>query len=273
MLTRIITLGFLATSQATLINNAPRDDCNPCRPQGATGSSSPSFGPDLKTLYTDVLGSVKDIHFRKRNVDATSPENGDSSSLSSRADAFCCRESLDCVNIQNLNIPMCYDKFTTNFQLPDGSYGSLTTGDFSSGGSKANLFTGQYSKDGGESGNIYANDAAAKPNTATLSIPPQFTGTGVGSAIPASEIASLITTTSTGSAGPVTMTTTAPSSMPTGDAENSSRPTSNSGAPAESQGTAGASPQGNAAGHVAIDSTKSFGMTIISGLVCLLFAF
>ncbi|KAF1949278.1 hypothetical protein CC80DRAFT_540388 [Byssothecium circinans] len=164
-----------------------RDPCNPCNPSGATGTKSPTVGSDLKTLYIDLLASVRDIHFRRRR-----PDNF----ISARADGFCCRESLDCVNIRNLNIPMCYDKFTTNYQFPDGSYGSLTTGDFVSQGSKANLLSGQYSKEGGEIGNMYADDVSAKPNTSTLSIPPQFTGTGVGGAIPASEIGSVVVVTS-----------------------------------------------------------------------------
>ena len=44
---------------------------------------------------------------------------------------------------------MCYDKFTTNYILADGSYGSITTGDYNAkDGSKANLLTGKYTKAG-----------------------------------------------------------------------------------------------------------------------------
>lgn len=141
----------------------------------------------MKGLYIDLLGSVKNIHFKRRWADP----------IQARA-AFCCRETLDCVKVQNLNVPICYDKFTTNYAFPDGSWGSLTTGEFNAkDGSKANLVTGEYTKAGNEKGNIYASDPAAKPNTATLSIPPQWTGTGVGSAIPATEIASIITAATT----------------------------------------------------------------------------
>lgn len=267
MLTALLTLGFLLTTQATPTANTPRDDCEPCTPQGATTSTAPSFDPDLKNLYIDVLNSVKDIHFQKRSS-SSSPSSP--FLLAPRADStFCCRESLDCVTIQNLNIPMCYDKFTTNYQLPDGSYGSLTTGDFTSGGSKANLLTGQYSKQGGESGNIYASDGAARPNTATLSIPPQFTGTGVGSAIPASEIGGVVTTAAAsgpGSAGAAASATTTGSSS-TGSARSSVGQTG-------SQGTAAAAStsRGGAAGGFAVDSTRSFGMTIITGLTYVLYA-
>jgi hypothetical protein len=183
---KAIFLGLLAASVQTASAKAvARDNCKLCSPQGATGSTPPAFGSDLKNLYTDLLASVKDIHFRKRNTD----------SIIQRDDAFCCHESLDCVNVQSLNIPMCYDKFTTNYKFPDGSYGSLTTGDYTQGGSQANLLSGQYTKNGGESGNLYAEDQSAKPNTATLSIPPQFTATGEGSAIPASEIGSVVVMT------------------------------------------------------------------------------
>ena len=79
-------------------------------------------------------------------------------------------------------------------ELADGSWGSLTTGEyFESNGGEANLLTGEYTKSGGEKGDIYSAKPEEKPNTATLSIPPQWTGEGVGSAIPPTEIASIIT--------------------------------------------------------------------------------
>ncbi|KAF2445997.1 hypothetical protein P171DRAFT_332175, partial [Karstenula rhodostoma CBS 690.94] len=174
---RIISLAFIASALATPLEKVGRDACNLCSPEGATGSNPPSIGPDLSSLYTDVLASVKDIHFKARSADL----------VEARDDAFCCAETLDCVNVQNLNIPMCYDKFTTNFAFEDRSYGSLTTGDYTQSGSEANLLTGQYSKEGTE-GNIYSEDPAAKPNTATLSVPPQWTEPGVGSAIPLTAI-------------------------------------------------------------------------------------
>lgn len=215
---RTISLAIIASALATPMENVARDTCNPCNPQGATGSTPPSIGPDLSSLYTDVLASVKDIHFKARSAD----------SVGARDDSFCCAETLDCVNVQNLNIPMCYDKFTTNFAFADRSYGSLTTGNYTQGSSEANLFTGQYSKDGTE-GNIYSEDPAAKPNTATLSIPPQWTATGVGSAIPPTEIVGSVSvpaqtsaqTTATGSAqtsGQASTTSDTAASQSTGSA-------------------------------------------------------
>lgn len=171
MLSFSVSLFFLATAYATALD---KRECKPCNPQGATSTNTPAIGPELGSLYTDVLQSVQNIHFRKRL------ENP----IIAREDTFCCQETLDCVNVQNLNIPMCYDKFTTNFAFSDGSVGSLTTGEYNGqGGAKANLISGQYTKIGGETGDIYANNPGAKPNTSTLSIPPQYTATGLGSAM------------------------------------------------------------------------------------------
>lgn len=272
MLTQIITLGFLATTQAISLKNVPRDTCKPCSPEGATGTTSPSFGPDLKNLYIDVLASVDGIHFRKRNSDGT---------LAPRVDGFCCHESLDCVNIQNLNVPMCYDKFTTNYQLPDGAYGSLTTGDFTSGASKANLLTGEYTEDGGESGNIYADDPAAKPNTATMSIPPQFTATGVGSAIPASEIGGTYVETPSASVNVnshalatsgAALTTLSGSTGSPGSTASSPSFTGNPTVTPGSQGAVEASFGANAAGSFSVE-LRSLGVSIVTGLIYLLYAF
>ncbi|KAF2739419.1 hypothetical protein EJ04DRAFT_413087, partial [Polyplosphaeria fusca] len=182
----LLSLALIATVTATPLNAVVRDSasCQPCNPQGATGSNPPDVGSDLDSMYIDLLGSVKDIHFETRSL---------KTNVEARDTNLCCRETLDCVNVQNFNIPMCYDKFTTNFQFADGSYGSLTTGEYNDeDGSKANLITGEYTKANGETGDIYSADPAAKPNTATLSIPPQWTGTGVGTPIPPTEIASTL---------------------------------------------------------------------------------
>ncbi|KAH7081850.1 hypothetical protein BKA63DRAFT_221196 [Paraphoma chrysanthemicola] len=182
---KFFALALAATAYASPLespNKASNDDpCEPCQPNGATGLTPPAFGSALKSLYTDVLGSVKGISFNKRAP----------SSLLVRDSGFCCRASLDCVNVQNLNIPMCYDKFTTNYAFADGSYGSLTTGEYTSGGNSANLLTGTYASNG-QQGDIYSAAPGDKPNTSTLSIPPQYTGTGTGSAVPANQLGSII---------------------------------------------------------------------------------
>jgi hypothetical protein len=265
-----MSLKFLTLALATIVyasplespNKASNDDpCEPCQPKGATGSTPPTIGSGLSSLYTDILVTVKDIKFQKR-------------SLESRASGFCCRASLDCVNVQSLNIPMCYDKFTTNFAFPDGSYGSLTTGEYNSGGNSANLISGDYTS-GGQQGNIYTADPSAKPNTATLSIPPQYTGTGVGSAVPANQLGSIIvfTTTIPGTtftapttlpqtvmvktvSGQVISTTMAPSTITqaTTVAAQTSVVTA-TGAAASSSTGAGA--------RVGVDEARSFGMGLL----------
>jgi hypothetical protein len=100
---------------------------------------------------------------------------------------------------------MCYDKFTTNFFLPDGSYGTVVGGSYtSSSGAHANLETGDYTLANGQTGNIYSDDPAAKPDTATLPMPSQFTASGVGSAVPISSLGTQVT---------LTYTTTIPGSV------------------------------------------------------------
>jgi hypothetical protein len=204
-----MSLKLLTLALATLASTTPlvsplkavndNDPCKPCQPSGATGLDPPAVGSDLANMYTNVLSTVKDIHFKKTR----SLTQRDSTS------GFCCRASLSCVNLASANIPMCYDKFTTNYGFADGSYGSLTTGEYkAANGDSANLLTGDATVSGKQA-NIYSNDQAAKPNTATLSVPPQYTQTGVGSAVPPGQLGSIIvyTTTipATTYAGPTTL--------------------------------------------------------------------
>lgn len=96
-----------------------------------------------------------------------------------------------------LALPFCYDKFTTNYFLPDGSYGTVVGGAYKSpGGDKANLETGDYTLGNGQTGNIYPS-GVGKPNLATLLIPTQFTASGTGTAIPASALGDQVTVTYT----------------------------------------------------------------------------
>ena len=81
------------------------------------------------------------------------------------------------------------DKFTTNYVLPGGAYGQVVSGNYTSGNGIVNLLTGQYSMTDGTKGNIYGSQSSlAKPDTATLTMPTQYTATGVGSAIPVSKL-------------------------------------------------------------------------------------
>jgi len=245
MTAKILLLALLAIANAAHVNFIARDDCKPCAPEGATGTDIPDIGSDLKSMYIDLLDSVKGIHFKKREP----------KSAVRRDFGFCCQ--LDCVNLHNFNVPMCYDKFTTQYAFPDGSYGSLTTGNYTQDGTVVNLITGNYTKPGGETGDIYSADPGARPNTATLSIPPQWTEPGVGSAIPATKLGSFIPQTTGSNSNP-----TQP------DAATTAAPVSGSQtAAATSSSTSTA-----AAGHIAVDSSVSFGMSIISALMYAIYA-
>ncbi len=243
--------------------------CEPCQPSGATGTDSPAVGSDMSTLYNNVLDSVHGISFDKRSLTARASNSG-----------FCCAASLDCVNVQSLNIPMCYDKFTTNFKLHDGSYGSLTTGEYtSSNGQNVNLLSGDYS-----GGNIYSAAPQDKPNTSTLSVPPQYTATGVGAAIPASELGSVVVYTTTVSGTTFSAPTTVPGSIRAAtvngnEVSTSVAPLTISEATTIAPQTtvittrvpdATASASQGAAGVIDVDSSKSFGVSVMGALMYLL---
>lgn len=270
---KYFTLALAATAAAApgspfqaLEAQASSDNpCEPCQPSGATGTNPPAVGSDLSSLYVNVLNSVQGISFSKRG-------------LTARADSgFCCVASLNCVNVQSLNIPMCYDKFTTNFKFPDGSYGSLTTGEYNSNNQNVNLLSGDYS-----GGNIYAAAPQDKPNTSTLSVPAQYTGTGVGAAIPASELGSIIVYTTTIPGTTFTAPTTVPGTVRAATVNGVQVSTSiapqtitqaTTVAPQTTvvttqvpDATASASSTG-AAAVVGIDSTKSFGVSVLGALM------
>ncbi|KAF1361748.1 hypothetical protein EJ07DRAFT_164242 [Lizonia empirigonia] len=172
-----------------------------------------------------------------------------------------------------LNIPMCYDKFTTNFKFPNGSYGSLTTGDYVSNGQNISLLNGNYS-----GGNIYSAAPQDRPNTSTLSVPPQYTGTGVGTAIPASELGSVIVYTTTIPGTTFTAPTTIPGTVRAAtvngvEVSTSIAPQTITQATTVSpqttvvttqvpDATAPASSKG-AAGAVGVDASKSFGVSVL----------
>jgi hypothetical protein len=156
-----------------------------CAPPGATSATTPQIGSsDFQNLFVDIVESS--LPASKR-------------SLSGRSTAsLCCTSSLSCLTMANLQLPFCYDQFTTNYYLPDGSYGTVVGGAYTSAaGDTANLETGNYTLISGQTGNIYSNNPAAKPNTATLPLPSQFTASGVGTAIPASALGGKVTVTYT----------------------------------------------------------------------------
>jgi hypothetical protein len=277
MSVKFLSLALAAIATASPFESMAKatndDPYEACQPQGATGTTPPPVGTELSSLYTDILSSIQGITFDKRSV------NG-------RADGFGCRQSLDCVNVKNINIPMCYDKFTTNFQFPDGSYGNVVAGTYSSGGTDVNLISGDYTKDG-QSANIYSNNEAQKPNTSTLSIPAQFTGTGVGGAIPITELASVIVYTTTIPAvtysAPTTVAETVEVATVSGLEVSTTIPAitvtqattiaaktdvvtqTNSAAATDAAPTST-----GAAGQMSVDTTRSFKMSVVGALLYVL---
>lgn len=279
------TIHFLALALAATATALPQFDaqmkgttdnpCEPCNPSGATGIQPPAIGSnDMATLYTNALASVKGINFQSRSV-------------SPRADSgFCCPKSLNCINIQSLNVASCYDKFTTNFGFADGSYGNLATGEYISGSNKANLLTGDYTSNG-SSGNIYSGDKASdKPNTATLSKPPQFTGTGVGGAIPGNQLGSVIVYTTTLSGQTYTAPTTVPQSVmvntvngqvvsttilaKTISAATTIQPVTSVATITQAAASQPASSKAAAAANVAVDGTRGLGLSVLGTFLWLL---
>jgi len=185
--TSFLFLTLLSTALAQTPARAKvsrQEECLPCDPEGASDAGGPALEADLTSLYVDVLETVKDINFRKRSLYRNVPR---------LIEDFCCQSNLDCVTVVNYNLAICYDKFTTHYAFPDGSWGSLTDGTYTTSEGTADLINGNYTKTTGETGDIYAAAPEDKPNTATLSIPPQWTATGVGPALQPTEMATFVT--------------------------------------------------------------------------------
>ncbi|KAI9840194.1 MAG: hypothetical protein M1837_001866, partial [Sclerophora amabilis] len=169
---------------STASGTSPREECainyQPCNPSGVRTTTSPQTGDALSSLFVNILDSIQGIRFDKRQTDEVLDVLEGRDALL----PVCCAESTQCLLVHDLDVPFCYDKFTTNFFLPDGSYGTVVTGDYTAAdGSHANLLSGDFSLSNGSTGNVYARDKNKKPNTATLTLPTPWTSTGVGVAI------------------------------------------------------------------------------------------
>ncbi|KAK7513073.1 hypothetical protein IWZ03DRAFT_45052 [Phyllosticta citriasiana] len=228
MVSKLLIAGLLASQAASNpLDLYPRratcgKNMQVCSPSGATTSHLPSLGPDLSSLYVDLLSTVDGVHFAAKRH-ANSDDDDDNDDDKDETVAFCCSAATSCLLLSSSTcpgkIPICYDKYTTNFVLPDGTTGTIAAGTLNlPDGSSADLFSGAYtnasthisgnlytsssSSPGGESfshsnHNAAAAAAADKPNTATLSIPPVYTAAGVGSAIPISALGTLVTSVAT----------------------------------------------------------------------------
>ncbi|KAH7385130.1 hypothetical protein BKA64DRAFT_548004, partial [Cadophora sp. MPI-SDFR-AT-0126] len=171
--------------------NCPKD-YKLCSPPGATSTNTPQIDTsEFQNLFINLIQS---------SLPSTSPKRGNrqiSAKSNSASASLCCNALLSCLVMNNTSMPFCYDKFTTNYFLPDGSYGTVVGGAYTSrNGDIVNLETGEYTLVNGEKGNIYPN-GSGKPDTEMLPMPTQFTETGVGSAVPASSLGREITVTYT----------------------------------------------------------------------------
>ncbi|MCJ1408791.1 hypothetical protein MMC19_002867 [Ptychographa xylographoides] len=182
---------------AALSNLQKRQDCgdgySQCNPVGATSTSVPAIGTDMFSLLPNLVSSVAGISAKRSN---SYQELHMVLGRSQSSSGVCCTDGTDCLLLKGYNTPFCYDKFTTNFFLPDGSFGTIDDGNYTAtDGSIANLLTGQYTLRNGTIGDIY--ESGDVPNTSTLALPTPFTSAGVGSAIPASALGALATFTIT----------------------------------------------------------------------------
>ncbi|PSS25937.1 hypothetical protein M430DRAFT_25673 [Amorphotheca resinae ATCC 22711] len=181
-----------ANALGTAALRASNGDCSAgftlCTSSGATSNATPQIGTaEFQGLFVDIVSSSlpSDKRFLSDRDTASQP-------------SLCCISTLSCLTMATLEIPFCYDKFTTDYYLPDGSYGTVVGGAYTSAdGSTANLETGDYTLHNGSMGNIYSSNGGAKPNTAILPMPIQFTASGVGTAVPPSGLGGLVTLTLT----------------------------------------------------------------------------
>jgi hypothetical protein len=82
-----------------------------CTPPGATSDITPQIGsPEFLGLFVDIV--LSSLPASKRS---SSPGTA----------SLCCTSSLSCLCMVNLDIPFCFDRFTTDYYLPDGSYGTV----------------------------------------------------------------------------------------------------------------------------------------------------
>ncbi|CAF9905149.1 MAG: hypothetical protein HETSPECPRED_004893 [Heterodermia speciosa] len=185
------------------------DSCNTgfssCSPDGSSSSGAPAIGSSLSTLYVDILDSINKVQNTRRELG-----HEDLVLKLREAGSLCCADGTVCLLLQTYNLPFCYDKFTTNYILPGGAYGTVVTGNYTASDGVANLLTGDYTLTDGSAGNVYGSASSpSKPDTATLTVPTQYTASGVGSAIPFSALGEWSTYTTT-----IPGTTIAPSTVP-----------------------------------------------------------
>ncbi|OJJ50099.1 hypothetical protein ASPZODRAFT_139426 [Penicilliopsis zonata CBS 506.65] len=196
----LITVLLLYLSQIALSESKLPDSCiegyKVCEPDGASTASD----PDLVHLYENLVHSIND--------QKTTKERAKRLDLSHDT-VLCCVESMDCLLLDEQGIPFCWDPFTTNVHFADGWYGTIATGTFTSPtGDTVNLLTGTVtqttnsnnnSNDNSDNKSTVSNiyEGNTPPNTQTMDIPLPWTSKGVGSAIPASVLATTVNSAGT----------------------------------------------------------------------------
>ncbi|EEH03843.1 conserved hypothetical protein [Histoplasma capsulatum G186AR] len=187
-------VGFIGLVSASTVS--ARQYCGPeyemCVARGSSSVSPPSIGPDMRKLFVSVIESVDVTNPWKRGT-----TRRDDVVPRAELPGLCCKTGMECRLLINYHTSFCWDRFTTNFYLIDGSYGSILTGIYNNSGDIVDLISGKYTRSNGETGNIYAGDEASKPNTSTMVLPPAWTSKGVGTAIPGSELGGGATYTTT----------------------------------------------------------------------------
>ncbi|ERF74529.1 hypothetical protein EPUS_08940 [Endocarpon pusillum Z07020] len=187
--TRLLVLTVvLLLTKTTAVGIVQREPCpenyKPCSLPGVSKSSVPVVDNSLSGLYVDLVSSVKpqpvirdlganQVHHQARDMSVS----------------ICCAEGIECRQLNVWDLPFCWDRFTTNFFLPDGSYGNLFTGYYNSAsGAIANLVSGDIALPNGRTANIYSDAPQARPVTSLLAVPTPWTSKGLGTAIPNSEL-------------------------------------------------------------------------------------
>ncbi|KAI9823854.1 MAG: hypothetical protein M1826_007600 [Phylliscum demangeonii] len=144
----LLMVAFLAISISAANQHDVRLVCSvgykPCKP----------YAFDVGPLLEPIEGSA----IAKMYVDSIRSLGGQSRSISQvqqfvnvlgyedQAEPVCCTQSSLCAIVTQLDVPYCYDRRTSDFFFPDGSYGSVSVGNVTiSNGNGGNLATGETS--------------------------------------------------------------------------------------------------------------------------------
>ncbi|KPI42185.1 uncharacterized protein AB675_5544 [Cyphellophora attinorum] len=224
----IIIPFFISTAAA---QQACLDGFNQCSPAGASSREVPVIGPDLARFYLELIYTIVGLPAGENSVQEAAVIR-----RTDYGDSLCCAVGSACEMIQSFKIAFCWDRFTTSYFLPDGSYGSASNGSYRTPqGDTANLITGEYHMQDGTVGNMYDESPADKPESSDLPLPTPYTSAGVGAAIPASQLGAQLSQTLT-----ATISTASPQS--TSSTSSTSPETTTVSSTSASSGTTMTSP-------------------------------